>query len=155
MNLEIANRLVELRHNAGYSQEDLAARLNVSRQAVSKWERAESSPDTDNLISLATLYGVSLDALLLNQGGAATQTAPPPQAEPYYEEDYDAASAQWDDYDRAHRLWLRKRLLVFPYPVLVTMVYLLLGFMFGWWHPAWILYLSIPIYYCVVGGMMK
>ncbi|MDD3261402.1 MAG: helix-turn-helix transcriptional regulator [Oscillospiraceae bacterium] len=64
MNIEIANRLVQLRKKNGFSQEELAARLGISRQAVSKWERAESSPDTDNLILLAQLYHVSLDDLL-------------------------------------------------------------------------------------------
>lgn len=64
MNIEIANRLVKLRKKHGLSQEELADKLGISRQAVSKWERAESSPDTDNLICLAKLYGVSLDELL-------------------------------------------------------------------------------------------
>lgn len=64
MNIEIANRLIELRKKSGYSQEELADKLGLSRQAVSKWERAEASPDTDNLICLAKLYGVSLDQLL-------------------------------------------------------------------------------------------
>lgn len=64
MNIEIANRLVGLRKKRGLSQEELAGRLGISRQAVSKWERAEASPDTDNLILLARLYGVSLDELL-------------------------------------------------------------------------------------------
>lgn len=64
MNIEIANRLVELRKKNNLSQEELASRLGISRQAVSKWERAESSPDTDNLICLAKLYKVSLDDLL-------------------------------------------------------------------------------------------
>lgn len=64
MNIEIANRLVELRKKMGLSQEELADKLGLSRQAVSKWERAEASPDTDNLICLAKLYGVSLDDLL-------------------------------------------------------------------------------------------
>lgn len=65
MNIEIANRLVQLRKEHNLSQEALAERLGISRQAVSKWERAEASPDTDNLIMLAKLYGISLDALLL------------------------------------------------------------------------------------------
>lgn len=64
MNVEVAQRLAELRRKRGYSQESLAHELGLSRQAVSKWERAESSPDTENLIALAKLYGVSLDELL-------------------------------------------------------------------------------------------
>ena len=64
MTIEIADRLIKLRKKNGYSQEELADKLGLSRQAVSKWERAEASPDTDNLICLAKLYGVSLDELL-------------------------------------------------------------------------------------------
>ena len=64
MNVDIAGRLANRRKEAGLSQEALAERLGVTRQAVSKWERSESSPDTDNLIALARLYGVSLDDLL-------------------------------------------------------------------------------------------
>ena len=64
MDITTANRLYELRKQHGYSQDELADKLNVSRQAISKWERSESSPDTDNLIALARLYGVSLDELL-------------------------------------------------------------------------------------------
>ena len=85
MDLAMAQRLVDRRKAAGLSQEALAAQLGVSRQAVSKWERSESSPDTDNLIALAALYGVSLDELLygeaandadnLEDGSAGTETA--------------------------------------------------------------------------------
>lgn len=64
MTIEIADRLIKLRKQYGYSQEELADKLGLSRQAVSKWERAEASPDTDNLICLAKLYGISLDELL-------------------------------------------------------------------------------------------
>ena len=64
MTIEIADRLIKLRKKYGYSQEELADKLGLSRQAVSKWERAEASPDTDNLICLAKIYGVSLDELL-------------------------------------------------------------------------------------------
>ncbi len=64
MNIEIANRLLEYRKKAGFSQEELAEKIGVSRQAVSKWERSEASPDTDNLVMLAELYGVSLDEML-------------------------------------------------------------------------------------------
>ena len=64
MTIEIADRLLKLRKKSGLSQEELADKLGISRQSVSKWERAEASPDTDNLICLAKIYGVSLDELL-------------------------------------------------------------------------------------------
>ena len=64
MNIETANRLFQYRKKHNLSQEELAEKIGVSRQAVSKWERAEASPDTDNLIILAKIYGVTLDELL-------------------------------------------------------------------------------------------
>lgn len=70
MDLAMAQRLVDRRKAAGLSQEALAAQLGVSRQAVSKWERSESSPDTANLIALAALYGVSLDELLYGEAAS-------------------------------------------------------------------------------------
>lgn len=67
MTVETANRLYELRKQHNLSQEELAEKLGVSRQAVSKWERSEASPDTDNLIALAKIYGVSLDELIYGE----------------------------------------------------------------------------------------
>ena len=58
------NNLIRLRKEAGLSQEELADKLAVSRQAVSKWERGEALPDTDNLIRLARLYNVSIDEIV-------------------------------------------------------------------------------------------
>jgi len=63
MNQEIAGKLLALRKQNGYSQEELAEKLGISRQAVSKWERGDASPDTDNLIALAKIYNISLDKL--------------------------------------------------------------------------------------------
>lgn len=74
MNIETANRLLQYRKKMNLSQEELAARIGVSRQAVSKWERAEASPDTDNLILLADIYGVSLDELLKGEKETESET---------------------------------------------------------------------------------
>lgn len=74
MNLEIAQKLVEQRKKHGYSQEALAEQLGVSRQAVSKWERAEASPDTDNLIALSRLYQISLDELVGKSTASGAQS---------------------------------------------------------------------------------
>ena len=87
MDFTIADRLVELRRAHGYSQEGLAAELGLTRQAVSRWERGESLPDTENLIALADLYGVSLDELVRPLAQGAGEPAPgEPDAEDELEE---------------------------------------------------------------------
>lgn len=60
----LPNNLYELRRKAGLSQEEFADRLNVSRQAVSKWERGEAYPDTENLITISEMFKVTIDELL-------------------------------------------------------------------------------------------
>ena len=72
MNIEIANKLQQMRKKNNLSQEELAVKMGVTRQAVSKWERAESAPDMENLILLAKLYGVTIDELL--NTGASPET---------------------------------------------------------------------------------
>ena len=58
------NKLYELRRQKGFSQEELASRLNVSRQTISKWERGYSIPDAEMLTRLACALDVSVDELL-------------------------------------------------------------------------------------------
>ena len=62
--MDVPERLAALRKRAGLSQGDVAERLNVSRQAVSRWETGLTVPSTDNLSRLSKLYGVTLDELL-------------------------------------------------------------------------------------------
>lgn len=78
MTVETANRLYELRKQHNLSQEELAEKLGVSRQAVSKWERSEASPDTDNLIALAKIYELSLDELIYGEKSEKRETGTEP-----------------------------------------------------------------------------
>lgn len=59
-----ADKVIALRKKAGWSQEELAERLNVSRQSVSKWESAQSVPDIDRILQMSRLFGVTTDYLL-------------------------------------------------------------------------------------------
>lgn len=59
-----ADKLIRLRKKEGWSQEELAEKLNVSRQSVSKWESAASVPELDKILTLSRLFGVSTDYLL-------------------------------------------------------------------------------------------
>lgn len=62
--LEIKDKLLELRKVNRLSQEALANKLGISRQAISKWESGSSFPDLENLVELSRLYEVSLDYLM-------------------------------------------------------------------------------------------
>ena len=62
--MEFNNKLYELRKQKGFSQEELANRLNVSRQTISNWEVGESTPDMEKLIAISDLFEISLDELV-------------------------------------------------------------------------------------------
>ncbi len=211
MNLIMAERFAQLRKKAGLSQEELAEKLGISRQAVSKWERAESSPDTDNLIALSKLYGLSLDELLLlNQpekkeesetekfhrqaqtfeqqihdemNGSPTFSyeqdpfegeapAAPQPPYPFEEESGPDPMPQepiWEDSqpfeedarkefiknirNQRQEMWQRiHRNFDGAFPLIIICLYLAAGFCFDWWHPTWLLFLTIPIYYAGLYG---
>ena len=252
MNIKVANRLVELRKKNGYSQEQLAFKLGVSRQAVSKWERAEASPDTDNLICLAKLYNVSLDDLLDTDQSIDDIVMENKQSEEDKEEEeknneikingddnseikvtsngvfiksgnstITVNGSSLEDLDKLDELdkldqdaevkaspkfklinaivsssaflialtvylilgfllndnrgwaigWpifliaavipsifeavLKKKFCAFLFPLLITAIYCFLGMYLGYWHPYWVLFLSIPVYYIVMDPVDK
>ena len=238
MNIEIANRLIELRKKSGLSQEELADRLGLSRQAVSKWERAEASPDTDNLICLAKIYGVSLDDLLntdesieeiarnvkeerssrngpsgmrftddegqsLNIGDEGVTIVDKDgerlsiaEAKEKYKKYDGHKSKGWQlaitlttsvlmllavitylllgFYVPVYGWTVWWIVILFPIviasileciekrdpnrfalPVVIVCVYIALGFYLGLWHPLWILFLTIPVYYAAMSPFKK
>ena len=70
-----ADKLITLRKKAGWSQEELAEKLGVTRQSVSKWEGAQSVPDIDKILQLARLFGVTTDYLLKEEQDEPEYTA--------------------------------------------------------------------------------
>jgi len=161
MNIEIANRLLELRKEKNFSQEELAEKIGVSRQAVSKWERAESSPDTDNLIELARLYEVSLDELLFTTEPIPRKTDEDAKPKEYvsvglggihvidgdtevHVGNVNKPLIKIDGEELSVNLWQ-----AVPYPIIVTIIYLVMGFGWRMWHPGWIVFLTIPVYYAI------
>ena len=78
--MTFGEKLQSLRRRSGMSQDTLAERLEVSRQAVSKWERDETMPETEKVVRIAKLFDVSLDELLL---GKEPEPKPEPRYQPY------------------------------------------------------------------------
>ena len=57
----LADKIIDLRKKAGWSQEELASQLGVSRQSVSKWEGAQAVPDIERILQLSRIFGVTTD----------------------------------------------------------------------------------------------
>lgn len=148
--------LCDLRKRENLSQEELAERINVSRQAISKWERGEAYPDIENLVALSRLFDVTLDFLV---NGTEIGTEPKKEGEQTVkieignaDNDDDDDNDEEDDDDpsvveskRRFRLWYE-----LPYPILVTIAYLLWGFLADGWDIGWTLYVTVPVYYSAI-----
>lgn len=150
MTISTADRLVQLRKENGLSQEALAAKLGVSRQAISKWERAEASPDTDNLIALAEIYGITLDALLDPSKETAARAANEENAEQPEEKAKKVKNVRNSLYPKT-----AKRMFRFPYPLVTVIAYLALSLGLDGvmsrspWLVFSLLFLTIPMYYMI------
>lgn len=201
MNIEIANRLVNLRKSNNLSQEALAEKLGISRQAVSKWERAEASPDTDNLILLARLYNISLDELLRTEDeiprpevgeteADSTKTSENESGSGDENEEYVRVGFQgihvknkdeevhvgWDGIhvddrkkdenvhidkngvyvngEKYDKTWFSHHA-HFPMFLIILIAYFIIGCIWNAWHPGWLLFLLVPIWYSLVEAIEK
>ncbi len=149
----LGNKLYELRKQAGLSQEAFAEKLGVSRQAVSKWECGASLPDTDNLITIANLYNISLDELIGRPAPEKTEKA---DAQEEYEDEDEKEEAEAEAYysdDGTPADTKRKTLRILhalPYPIFATVVFLLWGFLLDGWYISWTVFITIPVYYSVI-----
>jgi transcriptional regulator with XRE-family HTH domain len=156
MDMKTVHKLIKLREGVYLSQEQLAAKISVGKEEIASWEKGETSPDADNLLALAKLYGISVDELLGNkaepapekaeqqaaQPAAEPTAAPVQQPEAVSQNKQEAAAGYADE----KRNWAK-----FPYPVLMLVIFFLLGFLFNIWHVAWLVFLTIPLFYWMVG----
>ncbi|MBO5395798.1 MAG: helix-turn-helix domain-containing protein [Clostridia bacterium] len=162
MNLFTANKLTALRKHNGLSQESLAEKIGVSRQAVSKWERGEASPDTENILALSKLYCVSLDDILGDKTAEEIIrdqeiiTAPAEnenalystkKSEPKEAAEQNKQLAEILKNEMKDLPAFGKKLLKFPFFLVAIIGYLAIGFSIKVWHPTWLIFLTIPAYY--------
>lgn len=197
MSIKQGEYLKKLRNKNGFSQEQLAEKLGLSRQSISKWEQGTSTPDIDNFMRLSELYGLPIESLLKGE----------PQTDEDKAKNVEKASpsaasnaprrASADGQakkEKKKRSWIfpaypiitvilyavigalfgapgwavgwiviltiplfytgiiayeKKKPIIFCYPVLALIIFLLAGFMLDMWHPMWIIFLTIPIFYII------
>lgn len=158
MDIATADRLVQLRKSSGLSQESLAALLGVSRQAVSKWERAEASPDTDNLIALAGIYNMTLDQLLDTTKDRYILDKGTKKEVEEKETAINKIKRKGKEYlNSALYPEIAKKMFKFPYPLAVVIAYLVICFILDAlgarpWGVFALMYLTIPMYYMIAAA---
>ena len=162
------NNLIKLRKEKGLSQEELADKLAVSRQAISKWERGESLPDTDNLIRLAKLYGVSIDEIvgIKDSGEDAATVEKSAAASPAYASEESSESGESASEkeptrtdENGEKTYTKRNIVIDSicgaYVILTTVAVLLWGFMFNGWILSWTLYVTIPVFISIFECVRK
>lgn len=168
-----------LRNKAGLSQEQLAEKLTVSRQSVSKWELGQSTPDLDYVVQLSDVFNVSLDYLVKDSDNSTSINEK--------QERYSGNS----DRNHMRNVLMNTVFTKFPFPFSIPafIICSLFGFHSGWnwfgkdeptmmqklpipflvgiiyvvlclcgvvcWHPAWLIFLTIPIYYLIAWGSSR
>lgn len=145
MNSDLGVTLQELRKKNGLSQEELADKLGVSRQAVSKWERGEALPDIENLIALAKLYGVSLDDLVGNikkEENVDVDKKLENKEEPIEGE---VVSGHIHSSKKTKKELFAEWFSGSFSFMLCTIAFLVLGIGWNLWHPGWVVFLLIPV----------
>ncbi len=122
----LAQKITDLRKEKHWSQEELADKLQVSRQSVSKWESEQSSPDIDRIIQLAKLFNVSTDYLLMEDVART--------------EDQEKSLHVQDLPNESHTEEPQKSLIRSIYWIAFTSIYLALSFSTGKWALTWIIW---------------
>ncbi len=140
--------LKELRIKNNFSQEKLGEELGLSRQSVSKWEQGYAMPDTENLLKLSKLYGVSVDAIL-NCGEE--------KADEISQEKNDDKTVVSNPKENSKKQKVKHSLFFWSFPFLLFIAYFLIGYFFGeiGWARGWIILLAIPVYYSAVYAVNK
>jgi len=154
MSKDLGKRLEELRKKNNLDAAALAGKLSVRRKDVENWEQGDDSPDGEQLIKLSHIYKMPIDEILLNfdtdsdfdySGGySKTQTQTPAA------QTLQAVNANAGSYTPTSPVKPAYNWYMFPYPIIILFAYILIGFFFEIWHPTWLLFLTIPVYYQLV-----
>ena len=192
MSIKQGEYLKDLRVKNKYSQEKLGELLGLSRQSISKWEQGYAIPDTENLLKLSELYGISVDTLLKcgeedeqppaqeerEKVSNEEEAKPPKKKRGWFFISYPILAVivyaiigakfktiGWATgwialltiplYYTGVIAFEKKKPIIFCYPVFALIVFLISGFFYSLWHPMWIIFLTIPMFYIIAAKAGK
>ncbi len=141
--MKLEEKIAILRKKNGWSQEELAFRLDVSRQAVSKWEMGASLPDLDNVLKMSEIFGCSTDYLLKeNTEEKNGQTTDAPLSVVPTSAQQRPRKSVWKYVEDL--FWL-----------LIVCAYLLCSFWTGAWYITWIVFPIAGVLFAIFESVLK
>lgn len=157
--MDLAEKIMQLRKQNGWSQEELAERLDVTRQSVSKWESGQALPEIDKIIKLSEVFGVTTDYLLKTQTQEKereenTSTQSPDERENfhYYEAQADGHLGNVVFEKKQKRIGVM--LFESIYWPLVVLIYLLISFLSGNWGRSWIIWPVAAVVFAISNAIL-
>ena len=155
---DISKRLTKYRKAAKLSQEEVAEKLNVSRQTVSKWETGQSTPDFDKIAPLCELYNISTDELLRGVIPEKKEEKEEPEEEDDNTDDEDKDEKDDDDDDKYCGKCKHEKSgssivvgCIFTILSLITLIiYLTISFATHAWHITWIIWLIYAVLVTII-----
>lgn len=141
MSIKQGEYLKKLRTQSKLSQEQLAEKLNLSRQSISKWEQGTSTPDIENFAKLAKLYGVSVDSLVKGESDQENSMS-----------SVRVINDQKEDKNSENRNKKRRGWFFISYPIIMIIAYAVIGILFQakGWATGWLVFLTIPLFYTAI-----
>lgn len=169
--MTLGEKIQMLRSKEGLSQEQLAEQLTVSRQSVSKWELNQSTPDLDYVVQLSDIFNVSLDYLVKDADSQPeiqktqasgncnflSDTVFTKFPFPFFIPAFIICSLfgfhkGWNWFGKSEPTLLQK----LPIPFIIAVIYVVFCLSgLTAWHPFWIIFLLVPIYYIVAFVLSK
>lgn len=150
--MTLGEKIKELRIKNNLSQEDLASKLNVSRQAISKWEKDIALPDTNNLIMLSKLFGITLDELVNQDRSESCSNSKEEVTSNSIDDNKTIVSNENTDFTKKPSFIITLSI----FGALCFLSFFLVGFLVpNGWKFSWIILLFIPIVNSVFDSIKK
>lgn len=134
--MDISKKLKDLRESKEISVADLASKLSREETLINGWEDGSVVPSASDLIDLSKAYGMTMDEMLYNDAEVP---------------EYNDEKASYANADKPKKKKVSfsdgDKITLLIFPVLCIIVFLVIGLVFGLWHPGWIVFIMVPIYY--------
>jgi len=141
--MDISKKLKDVRETKGLTIEELAQKSTIDVETITGWEDGSIIPSASDLIALSKVYEMTMDEMIYNDAETPEYNAE--------KGSYKKILPKTEEGDGKRKGFTRgEKITLLIFPILCLVVFLVLGFTMNLWHPGWIIFLIIPVYYILI-----